>query len=161
MSRRRNRKKQARRARQSPPSPRRTAPGANPIADTQTVRTIELRQEQLEARKQVVEAGLVQVRTEVQSNQQHLQVAVAREEVFVEREVVARYASPRPLGAAGILAEIPEYGEQVHLRTQPVVTSELTIQKHTVQKVRCVADTVLREELRTDEAATRSHHDNV
>ena len=156
MSRRRNRKKQARRAQQSSPSPRHTAPGASPGTDTQPVRTIELRQEQLEARKQVVEAGLVQVRTEVQSNQQHLQVAVSREEVFVEREVVARYPSPRPLGAAGILAEIPEYGEQVHLRTQPIVTSELTIQKHTVQQARRVSDTVLREELRTDEAATPS-----
>src|SRR5947209_18892598 len=61
--------------------------------------------EQLEARKQVVEAGLVQVRTEVQSTQQHLQVTASREEVFVEREAVAGYPAPRPLGAAGVLVE--------------------------------------------------------
>ena len=70
--------------------------------------------------------------------------------MYVERQSVTRRAAGRQLGAEGVLAEIPEYGEQVHLRTQPVVTREVTIQKDVVHDVRQVADTKLREELRVE-----------
>ena len=156
MPRQRNRKKRARNSQQAPrlsprtaPEARRAAP-ATPDDDAPAVRTIHLREEQIVARRQVVEAGLVQVRTEVESEPQHLDVTVAREEVYVERQPVARRAAARPLGAEGVLAEIPEYGEQVHLRTQPVVTREITIQKDVVEDVRQIADTKLREVLRVE-----------
>ncbi|MGI9146509.1 MAG: YsnF/AvaK domain-containing protein [Chloroflexota bacterium] len=156
MPRKRKHKKQAQRANskaRAASSPADTAgrsEGSGSGLGQPASRTIELREEQLVPRKQVVESGVVQVRTEVLSAARTLDVSVAREEVFVERAPVERRSAMRALGGQEVVVEIPEYGQQVSLQAYPIVTRELIVSKETVHETRDVTGTVRREVARVE-----------
>lgn len=140
MPRKRKHKKQAHRANSkgrasSSPADKagRSEPSGSGLGEPAS-RTIELREEQLVPRKQVVESGVVQVRTEVLSAPRTLDVSVTREEVFVERGPVERRSATRALGRQELLVDIPEYGQQVSLQAYPIVTRELIVSKETVSR---------------------------
>src|SRR5437763_16630489 len=63
--------------------------------------TVELREEELQARKQPVEKGQVRVAKDVVEEQQTLEVPVTREEVTIERRPVGRQPSETPVGQGG------------------------------------------------------------
>jgi uncharacterized protein (TIGR02271 family) len=118
-------------------------------ADTQ--RTVQLREEELTARKTPVETGRVQLGKEVVEQQQTMDVPVSREEVYVERRPVEQRPSDQPIDAtASENIEVPVREEQVEVEKQPVVYEEVGIGKRTTQETQRVSDTVRREELRTD-----------
>ena len=67
--------------------------GTTATGDSQ--RTVQLREEELQARKRPVETGSVQLGKDVVEEQRSMDVPVTREEVFVERHPVDRQA-PHP-----------------------------------------------------------------
>src|SRR3712207_4706777 len=75
--------------------------------------TVQLRQEELQARKESVEAGRVQIGKEVVEEQRTLEVPVTREEVTVERRAVNRQPSDTPIGEGDETLRVPVREEQV------------------------------------------------
>jgi len=107
--------------------------------------TLALSEEELQVRKQVVDAGTVQVRTGVVSELRTVVVGVEHEETAVEQVPVEPRLAERQIVAGEEIFDIPEYAEQVSLGKKPVVTEEITVGKEPVQDVRHVTATVRRE----------------
>jgi uncharacterized protein (TIGR02271 family) len=113
-------------------------------------RTVQLREEELQARKSPVETGRVELGKEVVEQQRTMDVPVTREEVYVERRPVERRPSDQPIGTEGESIRVPVREEQVEVEKQPVVYEEVGVGKRVTQDTQKVSDTVRREELRTD-----------
>jgi uncharacterized protein (TIGR02271 family) len=110
--------------------------------------SLQLREEELETRKQPVETGRVQLGKEVVEEQKTMEVPVRREEVYVERRPVERPAD-RPVGeTAERTIEVPVREERVEVDKQPVVYEEAGVRKQQVTETQPVSETVRREELR-------------
>lgn len=113
-------------------------------------RTIQLREEELQARKSAVETGEVTVGKDVVEERKTLEVPVTREEAYVERRAVNRPAD-RPIEATtSQTIEVPIREERVDVEKQPVVYEEVGLGKRQVVQNKQVSDTVRREELRLD-----------
>ena len=75
--------------------------------------TLQLRQEELAARTQAVDAGRISVGTEVVQERQTLEVPVTREEVTIERHAVDRRPSDTPISATSDTLSVPMHEEQL------------------------------------------------
>jgi len=116
-----------------------------------TDETLQLREEELQARKTSVETGRVQLGKEVVEEQRTMEVPVTREEVYVERHPVERRPADEPIDASEKeTIRVPVTEERVEVEKQPVVYEEVGVSKRVTQEKRQVSDTVRREELRTD-----------
>jgi uncharacterized protein (TIGR02271 family) len=114
--------------------------------------TLQLHEEELVARKQAVETGVVTVTKEVLHEEQTLDVPVTREEVYIDRQPVdARPASDVDFAGDSEMIRVPVRAEQVELEKRMVVREEVHIGKRAVQATEQVSDTVRREELRVEE----------
>ena len=111
-------------------------------------RVLQLREEELVARKQSVESGRVRVAKEIVSQERTLEVPVTREEVYVERHPVERRPSDQPIEAEQRRIEVPVREERVELQKQPVVYEEVSVGKRQVSETEQVSGTVRREEAR-------------
>lgn len=108
---------------------------------------VQLREEQLQATKERVQAGEVNIRKNVVSEEQTINVPVNREEVFVERHAVnTPVPSNTPIGQEEEVTRIPVSEEQVQVTKQTVVTEEINVGKRVVQENQAVTDTVRHEE---------------
>lgn len=112
---------------------------------TEDGRTIQLKEEQLRAYKEPTKVGEVDVRKEVKTEQQTIQVPVEREEVVIERRPADGQA-----GAGGMRTEemrIPVKEEKVKVQKDTVVKEEVTIGKRKVRDTQQVSGDLKREEL--------------
>jgi uncharacterized protein (TIGR02271 family) len=131
------------------------------LTDSSEERHIELREEELRAEKERVEAGEVRLRKEVVEEQKTINVPVTREEVVVEKHSVG---GRRPAeGSIGDDDEIriPVMEEEVRVEKTPVVREEVSVRKRQVQGTEKVSDTVKREEAwvdRTEDATVRTRN---
>jgi uncharacterized protein (TIGR02271 family) len=129
--------------------PTATTTGTSTATDTD--QTMQLREEELQARKTPVETGRVQLGKEVVEEQRTVDVPVTREEVYVERRPIERHPTDQPLDeTASETIRVPVREEQVEVEKQPVVYEEIGVGKRVTQETREVSDTVRREELRTE-----------
>jgi len=120
------------------------------VGDTER-RTMQLREEELQARKEQVETGHVSLGKEVVEEQRTLQVPVTREEVTVERRPVERRPAEGEIGAnEQQTIRVPVREERVEVEKQPVVYEEVGIGKRQVSETQQVSGTVRREEARLD-----------
>lgn len=123
--------------------------GETPLAETGEGQKMRLHAEQLRAYKQPEQVGEVNVRKEVVSEQQTLNVPVTREEVVVERRSLAGDASAaeaeEPIGEGETL-RIPVSEEKVNVTKEAMATGEVDISKRRVQESRQFTDTVRHEE---------------
>jgi uncharacterized protein (TIGR02271 family) len=118
-------------------------------ANANTAERVEVREEELRARKQPVKKGEVRVRKEVKTEQQTLAVPVSREEVVVERRPADRRATSDDL-REGQDIRIPVREEQVSVEKVPVVKEEITVGKRRVQDTRQVSGTVRKERAKVE-----------
>lgn len=109
-------------------------------------RKLQLREEELIARKRSVETGKVGIRTEIVSEQRTLEVPVTREEVTIERHAVEHRPSDQPISETGETISVPVREEEVTLEKKAVVYEEVSIGKRSVQETKQVSGTVKREE---------------
>jgi uncharacterized protein (TIGR02271 family) len=121
------------------------------MTTTEADRTMQLREEQLQAHKSTVETGQVQLGKDVVEEQRTMDVPVTREEVYVERHPVDRRPSDRPIDETETQTiRVPVTEERVEVEKQPVVYEEVGLGKRVTQETHQVSDTVRREELRME-----------
>lgn len=108
-------------------------------------RSVPIREEQLTATKQPVQAGEVRVGKNVVTEEKNVSVPVKREQVYVEQRDVSARPSDRPIGE-GETISVPVVEEQVNVEKKPVVTGEVRIGKQQVQENQQYSDTIKREE---------------
>lgn len=108
--------------------------------------TLQLREEELTARKSTVQTGEVTLSTEVVSEQRTIEVPVTREEVTIDRHAVDRRPSDRPIAETSETISIPVSEEQVTAEKRAVVYEEVEVGKRAVQETKHVSETVRREE---------------
>ncbi|MDQ3811970.1 MAG: YsnF/AvaK domain-containing protein [Chloroflexota bacterium] len=111
-------------------------------------RTLELREEQLVAHKELRELGEVEVRTELEEIPGRLEVDAYREEVEVEHEPVGKVVSEReePWDENGVLV-VPVYEEQLVVTKRLVLRERLRIRRVATTERQLFQDTLRRERL--------------
>jgi uncharacterized protein (TIGR02271 family) len=114
--------------------------------------TLELREEELRARKEQVETGHVQIGKEVVEEQRTLEVPVTREEVTIDRRPVDRQPSDAPIGSDSDTIRVPVREERVEVEKTPVVYEEVGVGKRQVTETQQVSETVRREEARVGQS---------
>jgi uncharacterized protein (TIGR02271 family) len=117
---------------------------------TQEARRVPIREEELRATKQPVEAGEVRIGKEVVTEERTINVPVQREQVYIEQRDVATRPADRPISEEGETIRVPVREEEVRVEKQPVVTGEVVIGKQQVQDTEQYTDTVRREEARIE-----------
>jgi len=114
--------------------------------------TFQAKEEHLHAEKRPVEKGEVNVRKEVHTETQTLEVPVKREEVVIER--TPGHGQPTSFNAddigTGEQIRIPVREEQVNVSKEAVVTEEVKVGKHVVQDTEKVSGQVRKEEIKVD-----------
>jgi len=112
---------------------------------------VQLREEELRANKERVQAGEVGIRKDVVAEEKTLNVPVNREEVYIERHPVDQpVPADTPIGDQGETYRVPVTEERVNVEKQAVVREEIGLGKRAVQENQQVTDTVRREEARLD-----------
>ncbi|PEE73582.1 stress response protein ysnF [Priestia megaterium] len=120
--------------------------------ETEGHRSVQLREEQLNVRKERVQTGEVQLRKEIVEELRTVQVPVMREEVYVERRpVVDGQYDGSPLTENEII-RIPVMEERIEVTKRPVVVEEVIIGKRKIQEIKEVQDTVRREEAQIEQS---------
>ncbi len=121
--------------------------------ETDQQRVLRLREEQLNVSKQKVQAGEVDLRKEVVSEQKTVNVPVTHEEVYIENRPVTGtdVNDNTPIGTDESI-RVPVSEERVNVSKDTVVTGEVSIGKRAVQETQQVTDTVRREEARLDKS---------
>lgn len=121
------------------------------FADTEDVRTVDLREEQLIARKELRERGEIEVRTVIDEVPGRLEADAYREEVVIEHEPVGQMVSEReqPREEGGTLI-VPVYEEQLvvtkrlvlkeRIRVRRVGTTERQLFQETLRRERVVVE---------------------
>jgi uncharacterized protein (TIGR02271 family) len=117
---------------------------------TEGEQTVQLREEELQARKQTVQTGEVSIGKEVVSEQRTLEVPVTRDEVFIERHPVEHRPSERPIDERAETLEVPVRQEKVSVEKRAVVYEEVEVGKQQVQETEQVSGTLRREEARIE-----------
>jgi uncharacterized protein (TIGR02271 family) len=112
--------------------------------------TVQLRQEELAARKQAVDAGRVSFGTEVVQEQQTLEVPVTREEVTIERHAVDRRPSDTPISATSDTLSLPVHEEQLTTEKHAVVYEEVNLGTRAVHDTQQVSATLRKEVVDVD-----------
>lgn len=113
-----------------------------------TSRSLELREEQLVAHKDLREMGTVEVRTEIDEVPGRLEVDAYREEVVVEHETVGQVVSERdkPWEEDGVLV-IPIYEEQLVVTKRLVLRERMRVRRVATTERQLFQDTLRRERL--------------
>jgi uncharacterized protein (TIGR02271 family) len=120
-------------------------------SDSPQDQTLELRGEELQTHKEVVQTGELGIRKEIIAEERTLEVPIQREEVVIERHPVEPRPAREEIGEGEVL-RVPVWGEQVQVEKQPVVIEELHITKRVIEETEHVAATVRREEARLERA---------
>ncbi len=120
--------------------------------ETEGHRSVQLREEQLNVRKERVQTGEVQLRKEIVEELRTVQVPVMREEVYVERRpVIDGQYDGSPLTENEII-RIPIMEERIEVTKRPVVVEEVIIGKRKIQEIKEVQDTVRKEEAQIEQS---------
>ncbi|WP_337175359.1 YsnF/AvaK domain-containing protein [Paludisphaera sp.] len=114
-------------------------------------RTIPLREERLKVTKRPVEAGSVDIRKEVITEDKTITVPVEREEIVIERHAASGQAVQGGMKGAGAEEiRVPLRKEEVEIGKETVVTEEVSVGKRTVHGTEKASGTVRKEELKVD-----------
>jgi uncharacterized protein (TIGR02271 family) len=116
--------------------------------DERATQTIELREEQLVAHKQLHELGEIELRTEIDEVPGRLEVDAYREEVVVEHEPVGQMVSEREKfwEEDGVLV-IPIYEEQLVVSKRLVLKERMRVRRVGTTERQLFQDTLRRERL--------------
>jgi uncharacterized protein (TIGR02271 family) len=112
--------------------------------------TLELREEELDARTQAVDVGQVSVGTDVVEEHRTIEVPVTREEVTIERHPVDRRPSDEPIGSGTDVLRVPVQQDQVTAVKQTVIYEELEVGKRAIHDTQHVSETVRKEVVDVD-----------
>jgi uncharacterized protein (TIGR02271 family) len=128
------------------------APRTDGGNDFQDEQTLELREEQLVAHKELQQAGEITVRTQVDQVPGRLEVDAFSEEVEVKHEPVGQVVGERrqPWEEDGTLV-VPVYEEQLVVTKRLVLREHIRIRRVATTQRQLFEDTLLRERLVIDD----------
>jgi uncharacterized protein (TIGR02271 family) len=130
-----------------------------PAEQAEGNRTISVREEVLQAHKQLMEIGEVVLHKEVITEEKTITVPVTREELVIERRPAASEPSDQPVQEYEMLEEVLKDGEtlrivlheeQVRVEKYPVVKEEIFISKKQIEETKHFSDAVKREKIRIE-----------
>ena len=127
-----------------------TASGASDVTSADETDRLQLRDEQLDIRKDQVQAGEVRLRKEVVTEQRNIEVPVTREEVVIERQAASGATTNADAIGEGEEIRIPVMSEEVRVEKTPVVREEVSVRKRRVQQTEQVSESVRHEEARIE-----------
>jgi uncharacterized protein (TIGR02271 family) len=110
-------------------------------------------EEELRAGTREREAGAINVRKRVRTDQETIEVPTRHEEVHVERVPVEGEATETEIGDDEV--SIPVTEEEVVVEKRPVAKEEVRIRKDVVENTEVVEEDVRREEVDVDDATER------
>ncbi|OJW15858.1 MAG: hypothetical protein BGO49_09685 [Planctomycetales bacterium 71-10] len=114
-------------------------------------RTIQLREERLKVNKRPVEAGEVDIRKEVVTENKTVTVPVEREEIVIERRPASGRAAAGSISDSGAEEiRVPVRREEIEIEKEAVVTDEISVGKRKVQGTEQASGTVRKEQLKVD-----------
>lgn len=114
---------------------------------------IQLKEEKLDVDKNQVNTGEVNVRKEVKTETEIVEVPVEKEEVVVERKPVSEddpNSTTDSIGKDSDTINIPVKEEQIEVNKRPVVKEEVEVRKESHQETKQVSEDVTHEELDVD-----------
>jgi len=118
------------------------------VIDEGEEQTLELREEELIAHKDLRELGEIQVRTEVDQLPGRIEVDAYREEVVIEHETVGKVVSEREQPSQdGDVLIVPIYEEQIVVTKRLVLRERMHIRRIGTTERQLYQDTVYRERL--------------
>ncbi len=118
------------------------------LTDAEEAHTIELREEQLVAHKDLQQLGEIEVRTEVEEVPGRLEVDAYREEVLIDHEPVGQMVSERekPWEEGDVLV-IPIYEEQLVVTKRLMLKERMRVRRVGTTERQLFEDTLRRERL--------------
>ena len=118
-----------------------------------SVHTLELREEQLVAHKELRDLGEIEVRTEIDEVPGRLEVDAYREEVLVEHEIVGQVVTERekPWEETDGVLVIPIYEEQLVVTKRLVLRERLRVRRIGTTERQLFQDVLRRERLVVDD----------
>jgi uncharacterized protein (TIGR02271 family) len=118
-----------------------------------SVHTLELREEQLVAHKELRDLGEIEVRTEIDEVPGRLEVEAYREEVLVEHETVGQVVTERekPWEETDGVLVIPIYEEQLVVTKRLVLRERLRVRRIGTTERQLFQDVLRRERLVVDD----------
>jgi uncharacterized protein (TIGR02271 family) len=118
-----------------------------------SVRTLELREEQLVAHKELRDLGEIEVRTEIDEVPGRLEVDAYREEVLVEHETVGQVVTERekPWEETDGVLVIPIYEEQLVVTKRLVLRERMRVRRIGTTERQLFQDVLRRERLVVDD----------
>ncbi|MES5266561.1 YsnF/AvaK domain-containing protein [Priestia megaterium] len=120
--------------------------------ETEGHKSVLLREEQLNVRKERVQTGEIQLRKGIVEELRTIKVPVMREEVYVERRpVIDGQYDGSPLAENEII-RIPIMEERIEVTKKPVVVEEVIIGKRKIQEIKEMKDTVRKEEAQIEQS---------
>jgi uncharacterized protein (TIGR02271 family) len=128
-----------------------TATSGHTAASTGTdSRHMELREERLHARPETTRTGEVDVRKEVTTERETIEVPIEREEVVVKRQPASgTHHSDKPIGE-GDEIRIPVKEQRAHVEKETVSRGEVSVEKRKVQDTERVTDDVKKEQIKVE-----------
>lgn len=127
-----------------------SASTAQGISATEGEQRMKLREERLQASKEQVQVGEVELRKEVVTEKQSIDVPLTHEEVYIERRPGSGQVSDLPVGKDGETISVPLRAEQVNVTKQAVEAGEVALGRRQVQETQRVSDTVRHDEARLE-----------
>lgn len=118
-------------------------------AGTRDQRTLEAREEELRVSKRPVQTGEAEIRKEVRTERQTVDVPVRKEQLVVERHAAGRQPASGPVGD-GESVRVPLSEEQVDIEKKPVVRERLSVGKRTTEEDEHIAANVRKEDFKVD-----------
>lgn len=140
------------------------------IEQTGDERAISVREEVLQAHKQLVEIGEIVLRKEVITEEKTITVPVTREELVIERRPASPQPSDQPVKEGKTPGEVLKNGEtlrivlheeQVRVEKYPVVMEEIFISKRQIEETRHISDTLKREEVHIEHVGNVQIQENA
>lgn len=115
-------------------------------------RTVELREERLVPRREMVETGEIEIRKEIEEVPGRLEIDAYREDVEIEHVPVGQAVNERvaPWEEDGALV-VPVYEEQLVVSKRLVMKEKLFVRRVAVTEKRLFTDTLRREKLVVDD----------
>jgi len=123
-------------------------------------RTIVLREERLRPQKERVQTGEVELRKEVISETQTIEVPIQREEIVIERRAADGTSTSGEIGAEEVI-RVPVSEERVTLEKEVINKEEIRVEKRLVEDTATVSGTIRKEELATNSSGDSKVIDNT
>jgi uncharacterized protein (TIGR02271 family) len=129
------------------------------VEHTEIGQTLHLHEEKLDVTKHHKQTGEVHVHKEIVQEQQTITVPITKEEVVIEKTVMADAMDP--LSSNKEIIRIPISEERIEVSKHPVKVAEVSVSKRSVEQSEEVTETLKKEKARVQITGIADVHDEA